>query len=126
MKRLIFIPVIGTTSLIIAASLLGGCSRPAKKEPPGAPVVVAHAMETNIPVQIDPPPVGHVTPYSSVTIRPQIGGAIQKIHFKEGQDVKKGDLLFTIDPRPSEAELDAARAALARDTAQMKKRENPI
>lgn len=106
--------------MVIVSSLLGGCSRPAKKELPGAPVIVAHATETNIPVQIDPPPVGHVTAYSSVTIRPQIGGVIKEIHFKEGQEVKKGDLLFTIDPRPSQAALDAARAALARDTAQMK------
>ncbi|MEI9865030.1 MAG: efflux RND transporter periplasmic adaptor subunit [Limisphaerales bacterium] len=74
-------------------------------------------------MQIDPPPVGHVTAYSSVTIRPQIGGVIKEIHFREGQEVKKGDLLFSIDPRPSQAELDAARAALARDTAQMKNAE---
>jgi len=123
MRRYIFSSAIGTTSLLITAALLGGCSRPVKKESPGAPVMVATVTQANIPVQIDPPPVGHVTAYSSVTIRPQIGGVIKEIHFREGQEVKKGDLLFTIDPRPSQAELDAARAALARDTAQMKNAE---
>jgi multidrug efflux system membrane fusion protein len=55
-------------------------------------------------------------PYSSVTIRPQIGGAISKISFQEGQEVKQGDLLFTIDPRPMQA-------ALARDQAQLENSE---
>ncbi len=89
MKRFISLPIIGTTSLIIATYLLGGCSRTAKKETPGAPVIIAYVTETNIPVQIDPPPVGHVTAYSSVTIRPQIGGVIKEIHFKEGGKSKK-------------------------------------
>ncbi len=120
MRRFIFIPVIGTTSLIIATSLLGGCSRGGKKEAAGAPVLVTHSVETNVPVRIDPPPVGHVTAFSSVTVRPQIGGIISAVNFKEGQAVKKDDLLFTIDPRPSQAALEAARAALARDAAQMR------
>jgi len=64
-------------------------------------------------VLIDPPPVGHVMPISTVTIRPQVGGIINAVNFQEGQEVKKGDLLFTIDPRP-------AQAALARDKAQLK------
>jgi len=123
MRRYIFSSAIGTTSLLITAALLEGCSRPVIKDSPGAPVMVTTVTQANIPVQIDPPPVGHVTAYSSVTIRPQIGGVIKEIHFQEGQEVKKGDLLFTIDPRPSQAELDAARAALARDTAQMKNAE---
>ncbi len=105
--------------LLAVASLNGGCSRSAKKEMPGAPVLVALALRTNVPVQIDPPPVGHVLPYSSVTIRPQIGGILSEVHFQEGQEVRKGDLLFTIDPRPSQAALASARANLARDEAQL-------
>jgi len=65
---------------------------------------------------ISPPPVGHVTPVANVTIRPQIGGVISTVNFSEGQPVKKGDLLFTIDSRP-------AAAALARDQAQLKNAE---
>jgi len=106
--------------MFFAVLVLAGCSRsnPAKG---GAamPVLTAKAVEKNMPVQIEPPPVGHVMPYSTVTIRPQIGGILNEVHFQEGQEVQKGDLLFTIDPRPSQAALDVARAALARDTAQL-------
>jgi len=108
-------------ALAVAAALPGGgCSRGAKKSAAGAPVLVARAFTTNVPVQIDPPPVGHVMPCSTVTVRPQIGGIISEVHFKEGQAVRQGDLLFTIDPRPSQAALAAAIAALARDKAQLK------
>jgi len=105
---------------VVAAMLVNGCSRSASKVAgAGAPVLVAQAVETNVPVLIDPPPVGHVMPYSTVTIRPQVGGIISQVHFQEGQEVKKDDLLFTIDPRPTQAALDVARAALERDAAQL-------
>jgi len=109
------------STVVLAAALPGsGCSRgKSNAGRAGAPVLVARAFTTNVPVQIDPPPVGHVMAYSTVTIRPQIGGILQEVHFKEGQEVKQGDLLFTIDPRPSQAALDSARAALARDQAQL-------
>jgi multidrug efflux system membrane fusion protein len=116
MKNSTLIPVLA----LIATMLVNGCSRSASKGAgAGAPVLVAPAVETNVPVQIDPPPVGHVMPYSTVTIRPQVGGVISQVHFQEGQEVRKGDLLFTIDPRPMQAALDAARAARARDQAQL-------
>jgi hypothetical protein len=84
-----------------------------KREAAGVPVLVAKAVATNVPVQIDPPPVGHVMAISTVTVHSQIGGIISEVHFKEGQEVKKGDLLFTIDPRPSQAALDSgARESL--------------
>ena len=104
---------------VTAAILAGGCSRSAKKEAPGVPVLVAQAVMTNVPVRIDPPPVGHVTAFSTVTVHSQIQGMISEIHFHEGQEVKQGDLLFTIDPRPSQAALDQARANLERDQAQL-------
>jgi len=98
-------------------ALAAGCSRaPAAKGTAPAPVLTAKAVAKNMPVLIDPPPVGHVLPISTVTIRPQIGGLIRTVNFHEGQEVKKGDLLFTIDPRP-------AQAALARDQAQLKNAE---
>ena len=106
--------------MLATVVLAGGCSRGnATKGVAGVPVLVAQAVATNLPVQIDPPPVGHVMPISTVTIHSQIGGIISEVHFKEGQEVKQGDLLFTIDPRPSQAALDSARAALKRDEAQL-------
>jgi multidrug efflux system membrane fusion protein len=104
---------------LTVAILVGGCSHSAKKEVAGVPVLVAQAAVTNVPVRIDPPPVGHVTAFSTVTVHSQIQGMISKIHFQEGQEVKQDDLLFTIDPRPSQAALDQARANLERDQAQL-------
>jgi multidrug efflux system membrane fusion protein len=116
MKNSTLIPALA----VVATMLVNGCSGDAKKGAggAGAPVLVTRAIETNVPVLIDPPPVGHVMPYSTVTIRPQVGGVLSQVHFQEGQEVKKGDLLFTIDPRPVQAALATARANLARDQAQ--------
>ena len=81
------------------------------------PVLVATATQKSVPVQIRV--VGNVEAYSTVAVKSQVTGVLQKAHFREGQDVKKGQLLFTIDPRPFEAALKQAEANLARDTAQL-------
>src|SRR6185369_15974644 len=114
-----------TAFVLVATVVFIGCSRrensTAKKGAggggPPVPVLVAKAVETNVPVQVSA--IGNVTPCSMVTIRSQITGKLQEVHFKEGQTVKKGDLLFTIDPRPAQAALDQAKANLARDAAQL-------
>ncbi len=62
--------------------------------------------------------IGRVEAYSTVNIKAQLDGIVTQVHFKEGQEVKRGDLLFTIDPRPFEAALRQAEANLARDQAQ--------
>ncbi len=118
MKNPIFIPAALAVTL---AMLTGGCSQGTKPAAvnAGVPVLVAQSMTTNVPVQIQPPPVGHVTAYSTVTVHSQIQGTISQVHFQEGQAVKKGDLLFTIDPRPEQAALAQAQANLARDRAQL-------
>ena len=115
MKKFFLLPPI--LGLVL---FLDGCSPagPANKNA-AVPVQTAKAVATNVPVVINPPPVGHVTPVSSVTIRPQIGGVIRRIFFKEGQEVKAGDLLFAIDTRPAQAALEQAKANLQRDAAQM-------
>lgn len=82
------------------------------------PVVVATAVQKAVPVQIRA--VGNVEPYATVSIKSQVTGVLQKAHFKEGQDVKSGQLLFTVDPRPLDAALKQAEAALARDSAQVR------
>ena len=115
MKKKNFIP-----ALLAALALAFGCS-PSKppKTAEAAPVLVAKAVATNVPVQIDPPPVGHVTPVLTVTIHAQVGGILSGIHFKEGSEVNSNELLFTIDPRPTQAALDQARANLERDSGQL-------
>ncbi|TAN38600.1 MAG: efflux RND transporter periplasmic adaptor subunit [Nitrospirae bacterium] len=86
-----------------------------KKTP--VPVTAGSATLMTIPVQIRS--IGNVEAYSTVAIKAQVGGQLSKVHFREGQDVKKGDLLFTIDPRPYETQIRQYEAVLARDRAQM-------
>ena len=108
-----------TNSDNIGAEKAGAQSRSSGRARDGeaVPVTVATAVQKNVPVQIRA--VGNVEPYSTVSIKSQVTGIINQAHFKEGQDVKKGQLLFTIDPRPLEAALKQAEANLARDAAQL-------
>ncbi len=82
------------------------------------PVKTADVMQQNVPVQVRT--IGNVEAYSTVSIKAQVGGEVEGVYFQEGQDVKKNDLLFKIDPRPFEAALKQAEAALTRDLAQAK------
>lgn len=83
---------------------------------PPAPVVAAVAEKRDMPVQISV--IGTVEPSSTVAVKAQVGGTLMKVHFTEGQDVRKGDLLFTIDPRPFDAALKQVQANLVRSRAQ--------
>jgi multidrug efflux system membrane fusion protein len=85
------------------------------------PVVTGRADQRNIPLQLKV--IGNVEAYNAVSIKPLVGGAVEGVYFREGQDVKKGDLLFKIDPRPYIAALRQAEAALSRDLAQAKNAE---
>jgi multidrug efflux system membrane fusion protein len=103
---------------ILLISFLPACSK--KEGPPLKPLVPVTAgtvIQKTVPVQIRA--IGNVEAYSTVSVKSQIGGELIRVHFKEGQDVKKGALLFTIDPRPYEAALKQAEANLAKDTAQL-------
>ena len=79
------------------------------------PVTTTRAEAKSVPVTI--PAVGTAEAISTVQIRAQVTGQLSQVHFAEGQEVRKGDLLFTIDSRPFEAALQQAQAVLARDTA---------
>lgn len=81
------------------------------------PVLVATAVQKPIPVQIQA--VGNAEAFQTVAVKSQVTGVLNQAHFKEGQNVRKGQLLFTIDPRPFEAVLRQAEANLARDVAQL-------
>jgi len=82
------------------------------------PVVVARATNRDVPVFLDG--LGNALPLVTVTVRPQVDGPLTSVLFQEGQQVKKGDLLARIDPRPFTIQLHQAQAALARDQAQAK------
>jgi multidrug efflux system membrane fusion protein len=97
----------------------GGQNRPAA--PPPVPVGVATAERKTVPLQVTT--VGNVQAYTTVTVRPQVAGQIVQAHFREGQDVKRGDLLFTIDARPLEAAVRQAEANVAKDQAQLRQAE---
>jgi multidrug efflux system membrane fusion protein len=85
------------------------------------PVKIGDVMQQNVPVQINA--IGNVEAYNTVSVKALVGGEIIGVHFKEGQDVRQGDVLFQIDPRPYEAALRQAEAQLARDAAQAKNAE---
>lgn len=85
------------------------------------PVVTARVQTKSVPVVI--PAVGTVEAMSTVQIRAQVTGQLSTVHFREGQDVRKGQLLFSLDARPFEATLQQAEAVLARDTATAKNAE---
>lgn len=114
----------GACFLALLFFLTSGCSRDAsgtanaRSRPQlDTPVVVSPAIQKDVPVQIKA--IGRVQAYSTVTVKAQVAGELLSVHFKEGLYVKNGDLLFTIDPRPFEAQLKQAEANLARDRAQL-------
>jgi multidrug efflux system membrane fusion protein len=104
-------------AFLAVASLLCSCSpgdKPPSAQPPkGVPVTIASAVLKNVPIQVRA--IGTVEAYSTVSVKTMVGGQIMKVGFSEGQDVRKGDLLFEIDPAPYEAALKMAEAARARD-----------
>ncbi len=79
------------------------------------PVVVAKVTQKDVPIEVAV--VGNVEAYATITVIPQIGGQLMEVAFREGDYVKKNQKLFTIDPRPLQAQLAQAKAQLARDQA---------
>ena len=83
--------------------------------PEAAPVAVATVAKQDVPLDVRA--IGHVDPYLTVAVKARVGGEVVRLGFREGQDVRKGDLLFQIDPRPYQAALAQAQAQLERDRA---------
>lgn len=110
---------VGRTALaivLLASFLVPSCSSEKKKPaPPPVPVLAATVVEKTVPVELKA--IANVEAYSTVSIKSRLAGQLVKVNFKEGQDVKEGDLLFVIDPRPYEAALKQAEANLERDKA---------
>ena len=116
---------IGLIVIILAASLFyvfGGSSAPKRAGGRFAadgpvPVLVAAAQKADVPVYLDA--VGTTKALNTVTVRPQVDGKLLEVAFKEGQDVKKGDVLARIDPTTYQAQLDQAVAKKAQDEANL-------
>ncbi len=101
--------------LSVVAALSAGCSKgDSGRRRPGASVTVGKVTVQPEPLTLDA--VGTVEALEAVSVRAQVGGVITEVRFSEGQDVRAGQVLFQIDPRPFRAALDAAEAELARDS----------
>jgi multidrug efflux system membrane fusion protein len=109
--------------LLLAASVaevisLSACvgTKAAPGPPPPVPVMAALVEQKDVPLQVHA--IGAVEAYSMVAVKTQITGELTGVFFKEGEDVQKGQLIFTLDKRPLEADVRRAEGALARDEAQ--------
>ena len=104
--------------LAAGLSLLSACvgTTAAPGPPPPVPVLAATVEQKDVPLQVHA--IGAVEAYSTVSVKTQITGELTGVFFKEGEDVQKGQLIFTLDKRPLEADVRRAEGALARDEAQ--------
>ena len=104
-------------------ALLSGCSSQSAKSaraggpPPAIPVGVASVKQGDFNVYLNG--LGSVQAYYTVSLKTRIDGQVMQVNFREGQDVKTGDLLLVIDPRPYQVALDQAKANLVKDQAQL-------
>lgn len=108
-----------TLAAVAVSSVLGGCGKaPAPPaEPPPPTVLVTEVRAAPVPIIVEVS--GTVQGSRTVEIKPRVSGTIDKRLFTEGSNVKKGDPLYEIDPRPFQAQLDAAQAQLAVDQANL-------
>jgi multidrug efflux system membrane fusion protein len=118
--------------ILIAAALIYLFAAPTQKATrPGrfaaqgpVPVLAVEATRADVPVYLDA--VGTIKPLNTVTVRPQVDGKLLSVNFKEGEDVKKGDVLARIDPTIYKAQLDQATAKKAQDEAQLANAQNDL
>jgi multidrug efflux system membrane fusion protein len=124
MKTLHFILLVG------GCLGLSGCASPGSTAPTAkggkkgggdVPVSVVKVARRDVPINIQV--IGNVEPYSAIAVKAQVGGVLTKVSFEEGDFVKTGDLLFSVDPRPLRAQLDQMMATLAKNHAQLKQAE---
>ena len=111
--------IIGTMAALVGLLAMSGCSKKSTQAaglPQFAPLVtVTRATTHDVPVYLEE--IGRSGAFESVTVTPQISGRIMERSFEDGAELKKGQLLFTIDPRPYQAQLDSTQAQLAQSKA---------
>ena len=122
--------------LVMALALQNGCekggeanspeaaAKAAMAERPPTPVLAALATSKDVPVYLDE--IGRTSARESVMVQPQVSGKVVSLHFTDGGNVKKGDLLFTIDERPFKAALALTQATLQENRAKLKFAQNEL
>src|SRR5436190_16373033 len=110
-------------SALSLVALLWSCTAHTAPPPPSpnVPVVVARVSQKPMPVEVAS--VGNVEPVSTVAIKAQVSGELLEVHFREGDFVHKGELLFTIDSRPFQGQVGTMEANIEKDQAQLKQAE---
>jgi multidrug efflux system membrane fusion protein len=108
--------------LVLLRSFQRGVGTSGTAQAPVRPVTVAKVVAKDVPIYLDE--IGTCAAYETVQVQAQVSGQILTRDFQDGADVKKGDLLFTIDPRPFQAALDQAKAQAALDQANLKRQED--
>jgi multidrug efflux system membrane fusion protein len=106
---------LGAAALLILAVVLSGCSAAPNRRAPRVPILVALAEQRSIPYEIEA--TGSVEPIQSAQVTPQVGGTVTRVAFREGDEVRAGQALVQIDPRPYQQAVERAAGALARDRA---------
>jgi membrane fusion protein, multidrug efflux system len=108
--------------LVLLRTFQRGVSTLKPAQAPVRPVTVAKVVTKDVPLYLDE--IGTCAAYETVLVQAQVSGVIITRNFQDGSDVKKGDLLFTIDPRPFQAALDQAKAQAELDQVTLKRQED--
>ena len=118
-----YLPKVALLLLVLSGFVISGCANKAQQsfDRPPSPVQVTVAVSQDVPTYLDA--IGKTVAREVVSIQPQVSGRITRIHFTDGANVRKGDMLFTIDTRPFEASLRQAQAQLSKDGALKKQAE---
>jgi membrane fusion protein, multidrug efflux system len=123
-KRVVASPFLVLVAIFAVCAILAGCSADSKQQkaqaaaPRVTSVAVAQAQKQDVPVYLTG--LGAVTAFNTANIKSRVDGQIMKVNFREGQNVREGELLIEIDARPYQAQLDQVQAQLFRDQAQLR------
>jgi multidrug efflux system membrane fusion protein len=118
-RRKLLAIVAALAALAVAIGLVAQYNKESRaavrKPPPAVPVTIASVISRTIPVRLYA--IGNVEPFTTVAIKARVDGQIDSVHFNDGDEVRQGQLLFELDPRPFAAALQQVQANLLRDRA---------